>query len=160
MMDYKDIMNIDLEEFEQMDMRSRVKTIKQAFHRSAPVLLDEIEQSARRVISAHYKDYEGLSGIYLNFMEIKALTIMDNNIEDRDLFVKIIQKTAKKEEIEDARNMHEDIRELWQELRELTDDFTPPADTCPTHIDLYEMLSEMEKLTLASFELEDRYIFN
>ena len=61
---------------------------------------------------------------------------------------------------QEIRAEHEAAGGLLKAMRQLSNDYTPPADACPTFVHLYKGLIEMESDIFQHIHLENNILLN
>ncbi len=148
----------ELREAINSDKRTLIKYIKQNHHRKELGLLNLIEDYIQRVLKAHYTDYENIPEIYRCFMEIKSSLNIHFVKEEKVEFLSILKnETYNKDNLEKD---NEKIINLLEKLYLLTNKFTAPEDTCPSHIKLYELMDMLYKSVHKHIFIEDYILFS
>lgn len=147
----------DLKEALNSDKKTLIKYIKENHHRKELDLLNLIEDYMERVLKAHYTDYDNIPDVYKCFMEIKSSLNIHFVKEEKVEFLAIRKnETFNKKELEKD---NEKIINLLEKLYLLTNKFTAPEDTCPSHIKLYELMDMLYKSVHRHIFIENYILF-
>lgn len=150
-------------EYEEMkkaissDTRDLIRYIKANHHKKELESLNIMEDSMTRVLNAHYTDYENIPVIYVNFMEVKSFLNLHFVKEERVDFLSMLRRKAVN--ISELEKDHDQIILLLENLSSSTNNFTPPEDTCPTHIKLYELMADFTRSIHRHIFLENYILF-
>lgn len=150
-------------EYEEMkkaissDTRDLIRYIKANHHKKELESLNIMEDSMTRVLNAHYTDYENIPVIYVNFMEVKSFLNLHFVKEERVDFLSMLRRKAVN--ISELEKDHDQIILLLENLSSSTNNFTPPVDTCPTHIQLYELMADFTRSIQRHIFLENYILF-
>lgn len=148
----------DLKEAINSDKRTLIKYIKQNHHRKELDLLNLIEDYMERVLKAHYTEYDNIPDVYRCFMEIKSSLNIHFVKEEKVEFLAILKnETFNKVNLEKD---NEKIINLLEKLYLLTNKFTAPEDTCPTHVKLYELMNMLHKSVHRHIFIEKYILFS
>lgn len=133
-------------------------------HRILKKELGEIEELIYTIFRVHFEDSgEVLEKVHKIFGTLKIELESHIIKEERSLFFKIKDFNNSTEEssekivqsIKEIKKSNEKVKELLNDLREITNDYTLPADTCPTYEKTFNKLKNIEKDTEEHLDLED-----
>lgn len=132
--------------------------------------LPELEKLVYTIFKVHFEDSgDVLEKVHRLFGQLK--TILESHIikEERALFYMIIdyEKESSKELLEDIvrriESVEEDNKEamgLIKKIREITNDYIVPPTGCPTYVNTYNRLKELEASLLQHVDIENNIMFN
>lgn len=121
--------------------------------------LPVIANLANAVLRAHGDAHPELFEVFKDFHALKADLEQHLIKEEVTLFPSILKAQEHggvQQEIEDE---HEAAGELLRNLRELTQDYTVPADGCPSYEKLYRLLEELEGDVFQHVHKENNILF-
>lgn len=132
-----------------------VNTHHAYLNRTLPV----VANLANAVLRAHGDAHPELFEVFKDFHALKADLEQHLIKEEVTLFPAILRAQELggiQEEIEDE---HEAAGELLRSLRDLTQDYTIPADGCPSYEKLYHLLEELEGDVFQHVHKENNILF-
>ncbi|MDU5080703.1 hemerythrin domain-containing protein [uncultured Tissierella sp.] len=131
--------------------------------------LPELEKLVYTIFKVHFDDSgDVLEKVHRLFGGLK--TVLESHIikEERKLFYMIIdyekepsQKLLENivEEIENVEKDNKELEGLVKKIREITNDYLVPPTGCPTYVNTYDRLKELEIGLLQHIDIENNIMF-
>ena len=132
--------------------------------------LPEIEKLVYTIFKVHFEDSgDVLEKVHRLFGQLKTILEVHIIKEERALFYMIMdyEKEPSKELLEDIirgiESIEGDNREVEltvKRIREVTNDYLIPPTGCPTYVNTYDKLKELETDLLQHVDIENNILFN
>lgn len=145
--------------------------ISQTHHAYLEQELPRVEYLAERVLNAHGEKYSHLAELNEVVQQLSHELKEHTNKEEKVLFpwVKQLETANSAEELRQFASVsdpiavmeaeHDEAGEAFERIKRLTDNYTPPADTCNTHRVLLSSLKELEQDTHIHINKENSALF-
>lgn len=121
--------------------------------------LPVISKLANAVLRAHGDAHPELFEVFKDFHALKAELEQHLIKEEVVLFPSILKGKDHQSVQQEVENEHEGAGELLRDLRDLTQDFTVPADGCPSYVKFYGLLEELESDIFQHVHKENNILF-
>ena len=122
-----------------------------------------------KILKVHFKnDGETLLKVHSLFGSLKTELEAHLVKEEENLFPMILEYEKNKDRnflheikkyIEETESEHDTAGDVFKELESITNDYTAPADACPTFQRTYELLDALEKDTFNHIHMENTILF-
>lgn len=132
--------------------------------------LPELEKLVYTIFKVHFEDSgDVLEKVHRLFGQLKTILEVHIIKEERALFYMIMdyEKEPSKELLEDIirgiESIEGDNREVEltvKRIREVTNDYLIPPTGCPTYVNTYDKLKELETDLLQHVDIENNILFN
>ncbi|MBF7096177.1 iron-sulfur cluster repair di-iron protein [Alkalibacter mobilis] len=147
------------EDFTKMSDERLIDHIINTHHSYLNTNLPEISRLASAVLRAHGDVHPELFEIYKDFHALKADLEQHLIKEEVTLFPGILNSRDEGKVLEEIEDEHEGAGEILRNLRDLSQDYTVPADGCPSYEKLYHKLEELEGDIFQHVHLENNILF-
>jgi len=151
-----------------LDEKALIKHIQFKHHAYLRDELPSLTPYITKVSKVHGENHPHLMRIKEIFTTLKRELIEHTDDEDNVVFP-LISKFIENPTTEHAEHLkphvleleeeHENAGILLKELREITNNFTPPENTCGTFRLVYQRLEQLEKDTFEHIHLENNILF-
>lgn len=145
--------------------------ISQKHHAYLQEELPRIEYLAGRVFNAHGEKYSHLAELNETVLQLSRELKEHTDKEEKVLFpwIKKLETAGTAAELQQFASVsnpiavmeaeHDEAGAAFSKIRRLTDNYTPPSDTCNTHRVLLSSLKELEQDTLIHINKENSALF-
>ena len=142
-------------------MREHIQALRGA-NREIRAVLAEADERMNRVILAHFLTHEKeLETEFRVFQTLRARLLWLFAKEEKGLIVRHLRdEPIGREAIDALRAEGEEIAGLFADLRVAANDYTPPADGCPTYDGMTENLATLNRLFEARRPVADTLYTN
>ncbi|SHE82568.1 iron-sulfur cluster repair di-iron protein [Alkalibacter saccharofermentans] len=145
--------------FTQMNNEELIDHIIDTHHSYLNINLPEISIISAAVLRAHGASRKELFEVHKLFHALKAELEQHLIKEETVLFPNMLDENNDLDIQKEIEDEHEGAGEILRRLRELTQDYTVPADGCPTYERLYHKLEELEGDVFQHVHLENNILF-
>lgn len=125
-----------------LDKKALVHYIVNNHHRKEEQLVEEVDKLLAKILYVHYAHHAAsLTEIYQTFLSLKQELLPHFADEEQLVFPDALQR----EDVDwsKLRDDHDQVGELLRKLQRITNDFTAPADGCPTYRLAFQKLHEL-----------------
>ncbi len=149
-------------DFTSMQPKTLSTYIEDTHHSYMRRALPDTAEILEVVLRAHGRNHQELFQVYRLFGTLKTELEQHLLKEETILFPSLSDENSTREErvnlSNEIINEHIAAGEILSELRRVTNDYTVPADACPTFHRAYEMLVEMEQDLHQHIHLENNIL--
>ncbi len=138
----------DIESFKNLTVSEMLDDLEATHHVTDRKLMAEAEQLLNKILVVHYPHHgEMLTKLHHLYAGLKAELEEHFAKEERLVFPLMREHVhpdkATVDYVDALVNEHTNAGDIIKEIQELTENFTPPADACPTFQHTYKVLEEL-----------------
>jgi|AntDeeMetagen134_2_1112570.scaffolds.fasta_scaffold00135_27 regulator of cell morphogenesis and NO signaling len=165
-----DIQTDDAEATDWDDLSELIDDVVETHHQYLREELPALEGLVRKVTRVHGENHPELEALQAAYLDL-APAMTEHILEEEEEVFPIIEKLDRgdslsdaecrrlREEIEEMEADHEETAELLERIAELTDEYTVPADACPSYESMIERLEALERDTHEHVHKENNVLF-
>lgn len=161
-------------DFDSFEVDFLADYINNVHHKYLYDKLPEINQIVTKVYNKHHEKYEYLSELFGLYTELEADLLGHLPKEEQILFpyakTLLVNKRANttpkppffgtiNNPLAVMNDEHNRAGEIIHRLREITNDYTPPADACNSHLVMLDMLKDLDANLIQHIHLENNILF-
>ncbi|RHF50346.1 DUF542 domain-containing protein [Mitsuokella multacida] len=143
----KDV-HADIESFKDLTVLEMLDDLEATHHVTDRQLMAETEQLLNKILIVHYPHHgEMLTRLHHLYAGLKA-ELEEHFAKEEQLVFPLMRQHPHPDEktlalVQELENEHTGAGDIIKEIQELTDNFTPPADACPTFRRTYTVMEEL-----------------
>ncbi|WP_409337342.1 DUF542 domain-containing protein [Eubacterium sp. F2] len=138
----------DIERFEKLSVNEMLDDLEETHHVTDRRLMKDAEDSLNKILIAHYPHHgEMLTELHHKFALLKA--DLEEHFAKEERYTFPIMRANPEPDAEqvqlvkDLEDEHTAAGDVIKEIQELTENFTLPADACPTFAHTYAVLQDL-----------------